>query len=103
MIVGLLAAAGFAALGLWIGWANAAVLFGVIGAGLAALRFMPCGKAGMFVFFGAGALVALNGMRAEIGEAAFYTLLVASWTALFLAYRRFALSGGCSGTACRTG
>ncbi|WP_456476302.1 hypothetical protein [Oceanithermus sp.] len=103
MVAGLIAVTGSAVLGFWIGWGNAALLLGILAAGLAALRFMPCGKAGMFVFFSAGALVALNGMRAEIGEAAFYALLVASWTVLFLAYRRFALMGGCSGTTCRTG
>jgi len=103
MMSGIATALGFTVLGLWIGWMSTALLLGILAAGLAALRFMPCGKAGMFVFFSAGALVALNGMRAEIGEAAFHALLVASWTVLFLAYRRFALMGGCIGTTCRTG
>ncbi|WP_456410865.1 hypothetical protein [Oceanithermus sp.] len=91
----------WAFVGFWIGWTETTVWAAVVSAGLVALRYMPCGKAGMLVFFATGTLVALSSMRAEIGETAFYALLAVGWTLLFLAYRRFALRGGCSGTACR--
>lgn len=89
-----------------VAWTGSAAFpyLGVLAAGLLALRHMPCGKAGMLVFFAAGVLVALSDARPEMGETAFFALLVSGWALLFLAYRRFALTeGGCSGGACRTG
>ncbi len=85
----------------FLGGAYGALYFGlVVGLGRFVIRRMPCGKAGMMVFFMAAWLVGLTHLRQELGEAGFYLGLVWGWGELFFTYRQAALVEGCGAGGC---
>ncbi len=72
----------------------------VVGLGRFVIRWMPCGKAGVMVFFMAAWLAVLSAQRQALGEGGFYLGLLWGWGELFYAYRQAALVAGCGAGSC---
>ncbi len=83
---------------LMAGWGIAIICSGGLLIAMQIIRRMPCGKAGVMVFFMSLSMIYLTANRENVGEVGFWTLLLLLLTFLFLAYKRAALDGegGCN-------